>query len=124
MVASAPETTFPKSARLLVAADYQRVFGTDKPLRVSIPEILVLASPNQLQHPRLGLVVAKKHLRRAVHRNRFKRVIRDCFRLQQHRLGGLDIIVLVRRGAQRLNRDELTPQVERLFEQLIRKAGR
>lgn len=45
---------------------------------------------------RLGLVVAKRVIRQAVHRNRIKRVIRESFRVHQHLLVGLDLVVLVR----------------------------
>ncbi len=58
----------------------------------------VLACPNHLVHPRLGLVVPKKILARAVDRNRVKRILREVFRLRQRTLGGMDMIVRVKKG--------------------------
>lgn len=42
---------------------------------------------------RLGLVIGKKLLRRAVDRNRVKRCIRECFRLRRSDLPACDLIV-------------------------------
>jgi ribonuclease P protein component len=49
--------------------------------------------PNLLGFPRLALVVPKRLAPRAVTRNRIRRLIREAFRLQQHRLGALDCVV-------------------------------
>jgi ribonuclease P protein component len=76
--------------------EYRRVFNDGVK---SIDDIfLVLARPNGLPHARLGLAVSKKNSRRAVDRNRIKRVIRESFRIHQHRLSGLDLVVVTRRG--------------------------
>ena len=45
---------------------------------------------------RLGLAVGKKRIRRAVARNRIKRLIRESFRHHAHLLPGLDVVVLCR----------------------------
>jgi ribonuclease P protein component len=43
--------------------------------------------------PRLGLLVTRKHAARASDRNRIKRCIREAFRLEQERLGPVDLLV-------------------------------
>ncbi len=42
---------------------------------------------------RLGMLISRKHSARAVVRNRIKRCIREAFRLEQERLGALDVLV-------------------------------
>jgi ribonuclease P protein component len=57
----------------------------------------VLAIRNCQPQARLGLIVAKRHLKQAVKRNYIKRAIRESFRQHQERLSGLDLVVLLKR---------------------------
>ena len=43
--------------------------------------------------PRLGLLVTRRHAARASERNRIKRCIREAFRLEQDRLGAINLLV-------------------------------
>ncbi|MEJ2456215.1 MAG: ribonuclease P protein component [Candidatus Thiodiazotropha sp.] len=87
---------FPRERRLVKPDEYRRVFSDG--VR-SIDDIfLVLARPNGLSRARLGLAVSKKNTRRAVDRNRIKRVIRESFRIHQHQLAGFDLVVVTRQG--------------------------
>lgn len=56
----------------------------------------VLARHNDKEYARLGLIIAKRIIKSAVRRNAIRRLIRESFRLHQHTLAGLDIVVLVR----------------------------
>ncbi|MDW8468241.1 MAG: ribonuclease P protein component [Burkholderiales bacterium] len=42
---------------------------------------------------RLGILLSRRHARKATMRNRIKRCIREAFRLEQARLGALDVLV-------------------------------
>ncbi len=49
--------------------------------------------------PRLGILVSRRHATKATERNRIKRCIREAFRLEQARLGALDVLVRPPYGA-------------------------
>lgn len=87
---------FGKSRRLLKSAEFDRVFDRRRSQSDSL--VVVYACENDLPHARLGLVVSRK-CGNAIVRNRWKRCLREAFRLAQHELpAGLDIVVLPRKG--------------------------
>jgi len=43
--------------------------------------------------PRLGILISRKHAAKATERNGIKRCIREAFRLEQSRLGGIDMLI-------------------------------
>lgn len=53
----------------------------------------VFVRPNPVGHARLGMMIPKRVLPRAVDRNRVKRWVREVFRTHQEELGPLDVIV-------------------------------
>lgn len=67
----------------------------------------VLARSNSGGRARLGLAISRKHARRAVDRNRIKRITRESFRHHLALLHGLDIVVLARDGIAGKNNEEL-----------------
>ena len=112
-------TGFPKSRRLLQAAQFERVFA--QPCKAGESCLTVLARQNDLSHPRLGLVVSKRSAKKAVVRNRIKRLARDAFRHLQDRLGGVDLIVISRARLA----DRSKPALAVLFSKyLVDAAGR
>ena len=48
--------------------------------------------------PRLGMATPRRVLKTAVGRNRIKRLIRESFRMQQHKLANRDVVIVVRRS--------------------------
>jgi len=107
---------FPRSARLLKGADYRRVFAD--PRRSSDRYFTVLYRPSGRAEARLGLAVAKKHLRRAVARNRIKRLIRESFRHHRQALAGLDLVVLVKPGIDAADNRSLHASLARHWKRL------
>lgn len=114
---------FGRKLRLLTASDYKAVFGKAD-YKVSCPQLLILAINTGHETPRLGLVIAKKHVRLAVQRNRVKRLMRESFRHHQQLLSGLDIVILARAGIGALDNAAITALMEKLLQDLIRRRNR
>lgn len=112
---------YPRQLRLLTGGDFKRVFD-NAAFKVSEQPLLILSSPNGLDHPRIGFVISKKNIRRAVKRNRVRRIIRESFRLHQHQLPHADIVILARKGLDTLENPELHRMIERCWSRLIKKA--
>lgn len=107
--------------RLLTKTDFSNVFDNCS-IRLGRGPVLLLATPNERQHPRLGLVTRKKFIKSAVTRNRFKRIARENFRLAQHSLPPLDIVVLNRSGSDNLSNRDLHRLFAKVFNALAEKA--
>ncbi|MFO7861456.1 MAG: ribonuclease P protein component [Desulfosalsimonas sp.] len=70
---------------------------------------------NHLVRPRLGVTVTRK-VGSAVVRNRIKRIVRQYFRTNRHRLGGnFDINVIARKSAAEASSNEMFASLEKLF---------
>lgn len=113
--------SFPKSRRLLTSKEFEWVFA-DASIRASNQHCLILSRPSDNNEPKLGLIIAKKHIRLAVERNRIKRIIRESFRQQQHQLPAINAIVLARKGLDKLENKEIRNVLELLWQKIRKKA--
>lgn len=92
--ADKPDQRLRRGERLSLDRDFQAVFQNRR--SVAGTYIVVYARPNGLPHNRLGLVVSRR-LGNAVARARFKRLVREAFRLsKQAQPAGYDWVVLPR----------------------------
>ena len=87
---------FCSAERLHKSAEYDRAM--QQGITAATPLMRVWGAPNDLSHPRLGLIVSRKHGNSVV-RNRLKRLAREAFRQNKHLFTcGMDIVVLYRRA--------------------------
>ncbi len=99
------EFSFGREYRIRRQKDIDRVFAR----RCSVADdvIIVYGCENGQDVPRLAVVASRK-LGKSVVRNRWKRLIREVFRLNKHRIpAGVDYVVIPKRGA--------TPDFHTLF---------
>ena len=84
---------FLRRHRVVSGAHFQRAYKTGSRARGDL--LIVVAVPNGLEHPRLGLSVGKRIWKSAVKRNRVRRIFRESFRLKQHELpAGFDLVLI------------------------------
>ena len=114
---------FGREKRLLTPRQFKAVFDSPSG-KVPGKNVLLLARENELDHPRLGLVIGKKSVKLSVERNRLKRQIRDSFRLNQDALAGWDIVIVARKGLGDLENAELREQFGKLWKRLARNRPR
>lgn len=89
-----------------------------RPPRVKSPFFLIFAEKNGRTIGRLGLVVSRKVSLKAVERNRIKRLIRESYRTSETDLKGLDIVVLARQSATRLNNNRLREEIAKYWREI------
>lgn len=114
--------SFRPEHRLLQAAEFKRVFDHAS-CKVHQPAFLLLAVPVS-DTSRLGLVIAKRKIRRAHERNRVKRLARESFRHHRLSLPALDIVLMAKPEAALLTNDVLHDQLQVAWSQLARRAAK
>lgn len=118
--------SFSKQQRLLSGPQYDSVFD-----KVDIKQggkyfTFLATNRTDSSHNRLGLIVAKKHIKTAVARNRIKRQIREFFRYNSaeyerqyaHRF---DLIVIVKSSAVNLEKSAIAEALAKQWQKFETK---
>ena len=74
--------------------------------------------PNGLDHARLGLAISKRVSKRAVERNRIKRLVRESFRRVRPGLPPVDLVVMAREAAAGVPGTDLLVELDTLWRRL------
>ncbi|TAM60464.1 MAG: ribonuclease P protein component [Rhodanobacter sp.] len=74
---------------------------------------------NSLGHARLGLAISKRVSKRAVERNRIKRLLRESFRRIRHQLPPIDLMVMAREQAAGVPGPQLLAEIDGLWKKLL-----
>ena len=86
--------TLPARLRLRRKREFDAAYARGR--RMGDGLFMVTATTNETGAPRLGTAVAVRIAGSAVARNRLRRIIRESFRVHQHELPPLDIVVSAR----------------------------
>jgi len=89
--------------------------------RVDGAYVQIIVAPAAAAHGRTGYVIARKVLARAVDRNRIRRKLREIVRVHRAALAALDVIIRVKRAANRTEQDAAAAEAQQL---LLRCAAR
>ena len=85
---------FPRQAKIVKTDDFSSVFNLRR--RIANKHLVMRYRTNG-NKARLGLIIAKKTAKLAVHRNYMRRVLRELFRLNQHNLPAVDLVIQVQK---------------------------
>jgi ribonuclease P protein component len=111
---------FSKRLRLLKSPEFERVFAARN--SASNASFALFGVASGLDCPRLGITVSRR-IGGAVERNRWKRLLREAFRLSQHELPAADYVCVVR-GAAPPELPQLMEAIQAMTKRIARKIGR
>jgi ribonuclease P protein component len=100
-------------------AEFRAVRQRGKKLTDAYFSLSVLA--NDESRPRLGLAIATRTFGTAVARNRIKRLARESFRLNQHELPSVDVMVSARDAARLAPPQDLRASLERHWKSITKR---
>jgi ribonuclease P protein component len=112
-----PTLRFTKKAKLIKTDEFSSVFNFRK--RIFANFLAFHYQSNNSDFPRLGLVIGKKVAKHAVDRNYMRRVLREFFRIQQHAINPMDLVIRVQK---KFEKKDFT-QIKQEFETLIAKVN-
>jgi len=113
---------FGKSRHLLKPAEFKCVF--EKRQSAHNSHFGIYAVKNTLGHARLGLVISKKVSKKAVVRNRIKRLVRESFRLQQDDFGAFDFIVVAKAPVATIAFESISTPLQPLWFKAMKRCKR
>jgi len=122
-----PSRAFSRDRRLLHAADFRHVFADPERSSDRYFTVLARSARKPRSHSRLGLAIARKQLRRAVDRNRIKRLIREHFRLHVvdgQEVPALDYVVMARAAVRETSAETLRRSLAAHFARLQDRLAR
>lgn len=104
---------FPRSARLLAKADFDRAFQGGTRLGGQFFRLLVVIEPGT--PARLGAALAKRSIPHAVDRNRIRRQLREAFRQRQAELAARSLVFTAKPEAAATPNPALRADIDRLL---------
>jgi len=120
---TAPDAGLPARARLKTQRDFRAVYRRGR--RATGDWLTVVVLPRRGDAPpRVGVSVSKDH-GGAVRRNKLKRLLREAFRLERHRLPApVDVVLIPRPRPDKLPLVELRAELVRLLVKALRATER
>ncbi len=81
---TARHTTFPKTSRLKLASDFRNLLRNSKSFREN--GLAIYFRKSSASESRLGIIVSKRVFKRAVDRNKIKRLVREFYRKERNKI--------------------------------------
>lgn len=116
LLAASRAQAFPRSVRLTQPAQYRQVFAQAR--RLNDTGFTLLVRDNGGEGARLGLAISRKCARRAVDRQRIKRLVRESFRRNREQLVSVDIVVMCRPAVTDWDNQRIRASLDRFWARL------
>lgn len=108
--------------RVVSGSDFGKTYSDGGRARGDL--VTVVVRPNGLGFSRLGLSIGKRIARRAVQRNRLRRLTREAFRLRYKSLPeGVDVVVVGQGAPEDWALEALSAELERLVPKALSRVG-
>ena len=106
------DNSLPKSMRILQPKAFKQVYANRQ---FGNSRFFTFNALGDQQSLKLGITVAKKVSKLAVQRNRVKRLVREHFRHNKHRVGNTHLVITAKAGASSASNQELRDNLEELW---------
>jgi ribonuclease P protein component len=110
---STARATLPRTVKLRGAAQFTGRFQN----RYSSRHLLLLTRPGGCREgsARLGIIIGRRQISRAVDRSQLRRVIREAFRRRRHDLGATDVVLKYQAGGEKYDELVIRSELKDLF---------